>query len=197
MNEIIDDQESESIAQAHRISDLNKKVTKLGKDVQRFKRADLGKLVLMSKGKVDIGVERKSADFEYELMNAKAFLKGFRNRFSRYFIANHLAWYLSVCVKGRRQKKFLAIYLHSESYADELGDWSIEATYGLSILIQSGSQSEDKLKLDTAVFGTKTSLALGWPKFISLQDLRAGGYIKSDKIKIQVHLELGKLIRTQ
>ena len=80
LTKIVEEQKSELIEQSTKSSNLSKEVDKL-KAVQAAKGADgLSKVVAMSSGLVDIGVDRTEADFEYELCGLNAFLKSNESR---------------------------------------------------------------------------------------------------------------------
>lgn len=188
---------SELDAQVARNSELIKTVNKLEnmkKDDEKGEN-DLSKLVEMSIGKADIGIKRKTVDFECELDGVDAFLKSREIRRSEFFFARHLAWKLhfrSSIVSG---EEFLSVFLYAKNYADASQNWSVKATYDVSIVNQSGGQKCSNSS--TQDFATKGFLGWGLSEFISIEDLRTGGYIKNDKIIVRVHLEVGEVVRIE
>lgn len=198
LNQMIVDKETELIKKATKISGLTKKVDELEKTVKAIEGAGLGKLVKLVKlaklstGQLDLDLNRKQADFECELNGVEAFLETKAPHYSRYFFAGNLAWCLEF---NQSVNEYLSIYLFAKNYTGGTGDWSIRGEYEMSIVNQSGGLNSSASS--TKDFGTKTFLGWGLPRFISIESLRAGGYIKDNKIRVQVHLKVGELIRAE
>lgn len=196
LNIIIKAQKLELNEKSNKNFDLNRMLDELKKTNQAIEGADLlSRVAKLSIGQVDVGLNRKKVVFDYELNGVNAFLESEVNRFSEYFFAGGLAWYLSLTRKTFDDDRHLSIYLGVKDYADA-GDWSIKADYEISIVDRSwapnwtcGSKNE---------FGTKNSVCFGWPRFISVKDLRACSFIKDDKVLVRVHLKLtGELVRSK
>lgn len=186
LSKIIKDKECELALQTKRNSELESAI-------KRIRRVDdRGKVVEMLNGHVNMDLNRKQVNFEYELDDVEVFLEIEKKRCSQYFFAQNLAWYLDLRAKLEGKDKFLSIYLGTKSYDKSSGDWTIRVTYELAILNPSGGKK--KLK-STRDFCSKGHLAWGLHEFISIQDLKTGGYIKDNKIRVQAHLEAGELVR--
>lgn len=194
LKRILETKQSELTGQVRRNGVLSENVKRLEKEIKRIKEVDrLAEVTKMFSGKLDLGVNRKKVEFEYELNGVDAFLESNKFRRSEFFFANHLAWHLKVKTKVDGENRFLSIFLCAHNHAT-IGNWSTKATYDLIILNQSGGKN--KSSKSTKDFGTGTSFGWGVPKFISLNDLRTGGYIKEDKIKVQILLEVEDLVRS-
>ena len=168
------------------ISSLNREVADCKKDIKPIEGAgDLNEVIKM--------LGRKKADFEYELDNVGAFLESNKSRFSKYFFAGGLAWILEFAKKVEGQDRFLSIFLRASNCGGENRRWSVNVIFRLSLLNQSGGQN---CSLEyTKDFSTALP-AWGWQKFISTNQLRTGGFIKSNKIKVHVSLLFGEVVRS-
>lgn len=195
LNQIVQRSQSELMEQATMNSLMSKELERLGKEIQRIKSgADLGEVVETFNGKLNLNVEQKNGEFEYELNEFEYELNDVEDFLetpsavlcSEHFFVNNTAWQAKVKTKVDGENRFLSIYLYPKRITP--GNVSIKATYVLTILNQSGG--ENKTSKCTKDFGTNPLCAWGESKFISLDELRTGGYIKEDKIKIQVLLEV-------
>lgn len=190
LNQLIDYKETELYEQATKNLELSQKIDELEQSVKAIEGVDLfGKLVKLaelSTGQLDLGLNRKQTDFEFELNNVKAFLESKAILNSQYFFAGGLAWYLALkpCIKD--EEKHLSIFLYAKDYADNADDWSIRAKFQLSIINQSWG-------LDSTLGYTNDfnkANGFGLHKFISIRDLQAGGYIRNDKIRVRARLKV-------
>lgn len=161
------------------------------KTIERIKAVEhLNEMVKIFKGKVDLGLNRKVAEFECELNEVEAFLASNEERNSEYFLTRYLAWYLQFEVATLNGQKFLSIYLFPKSYYALAGNWVLTAVLEVSLLDQKAS-SHRTVK-NTFEFG-KGHMGSGWKDFVSIDFLRSGGFVKNNKIKVQLRLELGEL----
>ena len=183
--------------QATQISNLSQEVAECKQEIKRITEpVVLGGVIKMLETKCDLGLNRKKADFEYELDSA--FLQSNERHCSRYFLAGGLAWRLEFHTK-EREERFLSIYLRASSYAGGSGKWSINATQNLTVLNQSGGLNRSfECTRDFTIAGdfVTTNSAWGFSEFISANLLRTCGYIKNNKIKVHVSVQLGELIRS-
>ena len=164
---------------------------KLQKTIDRIKNVEhLNEVVKIFRGKVDIGLYRKTVDFECELNNMDAFLESKEERYSEYFVTKYLAWHLQFAIHAVGEQKFLSIYLYPHSYYPFAGNWALSAMLEVSVLDQTGRGN--RTAKNTFEFG-KGYAGSGWSDFISIDFLRNGGFIKYNKIKVRAHLEVGDL----
>ena len=158
----------------------------------------MGKLVELIQLGVELNLDfqRKDADFEYELNGVNAFLESKATRSSGYFFAGGLAWFLALKPNIEDGDEYLSIFPEAKDYAgSDSSRWSIRVKHSLSIVnLAEGENSSRHFTMD---YNSKAVISWGWPKFISIKNLRAGGYIKDDKIGIRTHLEVvAELIRS-
>ena len=199
---IIEEKQSELTEKTAMISELNKKIDQLREEGQKIRAItgpdELKQVIDSLSGKVDVGADRKTLVFEHELNNVKAFLESNKSQSSAYFFAGRLAWSLELTSCVRENQKYFSIHLWAKNFNP--GYWSIRANAGLVILSQSGGLNLQKCF--QREFGNRTENHFswyGWYRFITADNLVDinSGYIKDDKIKIRVHLELGELIRAE
>ena len=142
---------------------------------------------------MDIGFGKKTADFEFKLDDADAFIESGNPHNSEFFFGGSLAWYFCLKTKVIDGDKFISIFLYPKDCAG--GVWSIEVNYDVLLLSESGGHKKEfDIKHN---FTSNPIIGWGLPKFISITDLRAGGCINDNKIKIIAHLEFGELIRSE
>ena len=207
LNQIIENKEAELKAQILENSVLSKKVDKLeeaAKTILTIEGTGLfGKLVQLAKVStrpLNLDLYRKNVDYEYELCDFDAFPKSKVYRYSDFFFAGGVAWYLVVKPDNKDGIEYLSIYLHAKDYAGgDGGYWHVKVNYSLSIVNQSidfwSFANQKKTYSSTSDFGG--SRGWGYPYFISIKDLRDNGYIKDNKIRVQACLKVvGDLIRT-
>ena len=107
LTKAIEVKKSELTIQTTKISVLSREVDNLKKEKKRIKEAEnLSELVKMLGDKIDLGVNRKKADFEYELDGVDAFLDSNKVHYSKYFFAGSLAWYLEFKTKVDEEISF-------------------------------------------------------------------------------------------
>ena len=99
-----------------------------------------------------------------------------------------MSWHLNACPLVKDEVNYLAVYLHCTS---DLDRWSVVTTYEVRLLSSSsdvvGSDVVESAK-DHVFKKPDKFTGWGWPKFITLDKLRSGSYIKDDTIKLRVHL---------
>ena len=174
---------------------LTKQANELKMENQTYRRItrpnDLEHIVKTLRGNVEIGVTRIKAKFNYELNEVDAFLESGNVHLSEHFACN-LTWYLKFETKVEGEEKFLSIFLFSKNYVAGKVNWSIKSSLAMLLLGQSGGPN--KLFDANSEFITKTFIEYSWPSCISIKNLRAGGYIKDNKIKITIWLEGDELV---
>ena len=202
LNQIVGKKETEMKAQILKNSVLSKKVDKLEGAAKTIEEAGLfGKLVQLAKSsttRLILDLYRKNVDYEYELCDLDAFLESKANRYSDYFFAGGLAWYLALEPANKDEINCLKIHLYAEDYAgSDGGKWHVKVDFSLSIVNQSKDQKKTSDFTGAKDFN-ETGSGWGWDKFISIKDLRDGGYVKNNEIRVQASLKVvGDLIRTE
>lgn len=182
--------------QAAKITGLGREIVECRMETKRIKEVkDLNEVVKMLESKIDLSVHRKKTDFEYELTGVDAFLGSTATRCSKWFLAGGLAWYLLFQMKVEGEVRSLSIYLYVKNYRLGREKWSTDVSADFSILSQSGG--ENCSRKFSKKFDSNDVLNWGYSTFITASKLRTSGYIKEDKIKVRLALELGELVRTE
>ena len=163
------------------------------KEVKRIKEAGGLRDAVKVSGDKNLSNNKLRADFECQLGCAETFLVLNERRYSRYFYFNDLAWYLEFATKVEGKNRFLSIFLRASSCASSKDKWSARVFYMVSAVNQSGG--EDCALQRVKRFSADEPVD-GWPAFISESRLRAGGFIKENKIKVRVILQPNELIRS-
>ena len=197
LNKLVESKEAALIDQDNKINELYKEIDRLTKASTLASSTAIKRtgeelkpqqVVEMLAGKVDIGLNRKKVDFDYELQNVDAFLELDHQGRTEYFFTKYLAWYVAFKVVKELEVQYLAVYLYSANYTVSSVMQPIKTTYDLTLLTQTGIKN--KSFSSTNEFGTPSTSFWGLAKFISINDLKLGGYIKNNKFKVRVHLEV-------
>lgn len=184
------------------MNDQTMKMNSSGKGLEQLdnivktaaKASDLKDVISLLAGRVDLGLNRKTATFEFVLNDVDGvFLPPRRSRKSEYFFANQLAWHLQVVSDESSVglgDKVLSIYLYAEDYSGAKGNYWGEATFEVTVLHPSRPNQDLSRKITSEFGPTKSNK--GWFGFISRKSLRDDGYVEQNKTRIQVHLEMNK-----
>ena len=146
-------------------------------------------------------VNKDEVTFVFEVDNIAEFLKDETNerRLSEYFQCRGILWYLDVSQSALSDgRKVLSGVLHSHN--PDRHPWYIRVDFDLFVLNQSGKENSPTLSHENAIFRSEGNSNfddnLGWTNLIEIEKLENGGFIKEDKIKLQLKLKtLTKLIR--
>ena len=99
-----------------------------------------------------------------------------------------IPWFLNIYRKLVDEVEHLGVYLSYNSAIDQ--NWSIVTAYELQLLSSDPSVCDDVVRIEKnrEFKWSYSASGWGWPKFITVDKLRAGSFIQNDTIKIKGHL---------
>lgn len=125
--------------------------------------------------------------FNFDLDNATSFFEPLlktSNRSSKSFQVGGLPWCLYCDLKEVKRQKYLGLYLRSENIGETPGTWAANAIYELRLLSPSGNVIKNVRFCNR--FERCTSF--GQHQFVSYDELKKGGLIEKDRVKLQIYL---------
>ena len=187
-----------------KISEQEKKISALNAELDKLrvesKVTNLGALARLADGKVDIGLKRQKADVKCSIGGMAAFLNSDEKKYtqSEFFFYDDRAWSVEVGKQRFEDKTYLSVCLRATDFANPSANWSIKAACKITLL---NSKPLSNLSFGSKKFGhlefSKQRPLWGWDNFITINELRSGGFlsssfIKNDEIKLKVYLRVEK-----
>ena len=153
------------------------------------KQDSLGDLVKRVNGKIDIGLNRESANFECTLGDMSTFLRSKETRKSVFFFCSGMAWSVLISKNYGSNQTFLSVFVSGTNFAESNAIWSTNVCYKLTLLNQRSCFKNVAITSNREF--SDHSPSWGRIEFIPINELCSGGYIVNDEIKIRVHLQVG------
>ena len=211
-----EDQQSKIGEQEKKIADLTAELNKLkveskgdvekeSKNGGETKESKLSALMRLADGKMDFGQNRKKAVVECRIGGISAFLKASHGKVeSGFFFCDDRCWSLYACRKLVDSRPYLTVGLVATNLTDNSANWFTKVYYSIELLndkpckpckpwYKPWSNSSDSTirRKASSVFSNHGS---GWEfrRFITIDNLVSGDFIKNDEIKFRVCLQVEK-----
>ena len=204
--EKINEQEVKISEQEVKINKQDGNIIALNAELNKLRKESAGDDVktlvrLADAGKVDIGLKRQSAVYEFSI-SMTALMGSDKPQMSGLFFCDDLAWSVDVQKKKFGTKSYLSVYLRATNFANESNNWSTKTAFTITLL---NSHPLFNVTRGHMMFWgpefSNHSPCWGYNDMITIDKLRTvsllgSSFIQNGEIKLRVDLQAKKSVST-